>query len=106
MQLHLTVNHSSYCALGEEDYSVRPATNSMPVFIKGVRCSGRELGLLECSFNRGSSSSDHTKDVAVKCRKRKISNVYTNYLQGIKMVMLGITEMLFIKWPSSRPSQT
>ena len=55
-----------------EDYSVRPATNSMPVFIKDVRCSGRELGLLECSFNRGSSTSDHTKDVAVKCRKCKI----------------------------------
>ena len=72
MQLHLTVNHSSYCALGVEDYSVRPATNSMPVFIKGVRCSGRELGLLECSFNRGSSTSDHTKDVAVKCRKCKV----------------------------------
>ena len=51
---------------------MRPATNSMPVFIKDVRCSGRELGLLECSFNSGSSTSDHTKDVGVKCRKCKI----------------------------------
>ena len=66
---------------------MRPATNSMPVFIKDVRCSGRELGLLECSFNSGSSTSDHTKDVGVKCRKCKIQyNVYANNLQGIKIV--------------------
>ena len=50
------------------DYSARPATNSMPVFIKDMSCSGTELSLLECSFSRD-VSKDHIKDIAVKCMK-------------------------------------
>ena len=51
------------------DYSVRPGTKSMPVYMNDVRCSGRELSLLECGFRRNSSTSDHSKDIAVKCKK-------------------------------------
>ena len=53
------------------DYSVRPATNSMPVFIKTVRCTSRQLSLLECGFRRNLTHSVHLEDVGVKCKKCK-----------------------------------
>ena len=52
------------------EFSARPATNSMPVFIKDVRCTGRELSLLECGF-RKNQDNEHFTDVAVKCWKGK-----------------------------------
>ena len=59
----------------DNDYSVRPATNSMPVFIKDVRCSGREMSLLECGFRRNLTHSVHLEDVGVKCKKCKILTI-------------------------------
>ena len=53
------------------DYSVRPATNSMPVFIKDVRCTGREMSLLECGYRRNLTHSSHFEDVGVQCKKRE-----------------------------------
>ncbi|CAI8004444.1 Neurotrypsin, partial [Geodia barretti] len=61
-------NDLGYEATGN-DYSVRPATNSMPVFIKTVRCTGRQLSLLECGFRRNLTHSVHLEDVGVKCKK-------------------------------------
>ena len=59
------------CFVSDVDYSVRPATNSMPVYIKSVKCTGKELSLLECGFRGNVSDNDHFYDVAVKCTKRK-----------------------------------
>ena len=53
------------------DFYVRSATNSMPVYMQHVRCSGRELSLLGCSYGRNLTHIDHSRDVAVKCKKRK-----------------------------------
>ena len=53
------------------DYSVRPATNSMPVYMKDVRCTGRELSILQCGFRRNLTLTDHLGDVGVKCKKCK-----------------------------------
>ena len=55
-----------------QDYSVRPATNSMPVYMKDVRCTDRELSILECSFRRNLTHTNHLGDVGVKCKKCKI----------------------------------
>jgi hypothetical protein len=61
-------NDLGYEATGN-DYSVRPATNSMPVFIKTVRCTSRQVSLLECGFRRNLTHSVHLEDVGVKCKK-------------------------------------
>ena len=61
----------------DKDYTVRPATNSMPVYIKNVKCSGKELSLLECGFRGNISENDHFNDVAVRCKKRE-NNEYTH----------------------------
>ena len=53
------------------DYSVRPATNSMIAFVKDVKCTGRELSVLGCSFRRDLTSSQHSKDVSVQCTRGK-----------------------------------
>jgi hypothetical protein len=62
-------NDIGYETSDGNDYSVRPATNSMPVFIKDVRCTGRQLSLLECGFRRNLTHSVHLEDVGVKCKK-------------------------------------
>ena len=62
-------------------YSVRIATNSMPVYVKNVRCSGRELSALECSFRRNLTPSVHIGDVGVKCKKCKKTNASTTCLR-------------------------
>ncbi|CAI8015578.1 Neurotrypsin [Geodia barretti] len=52
----------------DKDYSLRPAPNSMPVLLKGVRCTGKELSLLECGYRRAPIVLNHVKDVAVRCK--------------------------------------
>ena len=60
------------------DSFVRSATNSMPVYMQHVKCSGGELSLLGCSFGRNLTHIDHSRDVAVKCKKckRKMKEVF------------------------------
>ena len=61
---------NSILATAGLEFSARPATNSMPVHIKDVWCTGRELSLLECGF-RKNQDNEHLSDVAVKCWKGK-----------------------------------
>ena len=60
------------CSLPDMDYSVRPVTNSMPVYMKDVRCTGREPSLLECGFKTNLTHTDHFGDVGIKCKKCKL----------------------------------
>ena len=55
-----------------ENSPPRMATNSMPMYINHVQCSGEELTLLDCSYSRHHTDIDHSKDVGVHCRKGKI----------------------------------
>ena len=77
----LLCNKFSFPVILGNDYSVRPATNSMPVFIKSVRCIGKEMSLLECGYRRNLTHSSHFEDVGVQCKKRekyrRKSTVYT-----------------------------
>ena len=57
-----------YTHYADKDYSLRPAPNSMPVLLKGVRCTGKELSLLECGYRRAPIVLNHVKDVAVRCK--------------------------------------
>ena len=50
---------------------MRSATNSMPVYLQGVRCGGRELSILECGFRKHLTKRIHGRDVAVQCTKCK-----------------------------------
>ena len=58
---------------------MRPATNSMPVYIEDVRCTGRELSLLECGFKINLTHSYHFGDVGIKCKMCKLYN--KNYVR-------------------------
>ena len=62
-----------FCFNAGMDYSARPAPNTMPVSINGVKCSGRELSLLGCGFREAPSNSDHMNDIAVKCICKKVN---------------------------------
>ena len=62
---------SIFYAHADMDFSVKSATNSMPVYMQRVKCSGRELSLLGCSYGRNLTHIDHSRDVAVKCKKCK-----------------------------------
>jgi hypothetical protein len=62
-------NDIGYETSDGNDYSVRPATNSIPVFIKSIRCTGREMSLLECGYRRNLTHSSHFEDVGVQCKK-------------------------------------
>ena len=61
---------SCLCPPGR-DIDVRSATNSMPVYLQGVRCGGRELSILECGFRKHLAKNIHGRDVAVQCKKCK-----------------------------------
>ena len=63
--------HLTFFTRADTNSSVKSATNSMPVHIQRVRCSGRELSLLGCSYGRNLTHTYHSKDVAVKCKKGK-----------------------------------
>ena len=63
--------HFTFFTDADMDYFVKSATNSMPVHIQRVRCSGKELSLLGCSYGRNLTHIDHSRDVAVKCKKGK-----------------------------------
>ena len=58
--------------MDKEDYTPRPATNSKPIYMNNVHCSGQELTLLDCSYSRNLSINEHHKDVGVQCRKCKL----------------------------------
>ena len=61
-----------FLALLEADYSpLRTATKSMPVFMSNVQCSDMDSSLLDCSYSRNISNTDHSKDLGVKCKKCK-----------------------------------
>ena len=44
----------------------------MPIHMDSVHCSGGELNLLGCSYDRNTTNSTHSEDVGVKCRKCKL----------------------------------
>ena len=75
--IHSIDYFSRICVLtndADADYSPpRTATNSMPMYINHVQCSGAELNLLECSYSKNHSDNDHSKDFGIKCRKGKLS---------------------------------
>ena len=50
---------------------MRPATNSMPLHTKSVRCTGKEMSLLECSYRKNDTHNNHFEDIGVQCKKRK-----------------------------------
>ena len=54
-----------------QNISVRSATNSMPVYLRDVKCIGCELGILECGFRRHLVQNKLSTDVAVQCKKCK-----------------------------------
>ena len=58
--------------LDKEDYTPRPATNSKPIYMNNVHCSGQERTLLDCSYSRNLSLNEHHKDVGLQCRKCKL----------------------------------
>ena len=58
--------------LEAENSPLRTATNSMPMYINYVQCSGAELTLLDCSYSRHHTDIDHSKDLGVQCGKGKI----------------------------------
>ena len=73
--------------ISETDYSPRPATNSMPIYMNHVQCSENVLSLLDCSYSRNTSNSAHSNDVGVKCKKCKLVlvtnsalNIFTGFL--------------------------
>ena len=68
----------------EIDYSARPATNSMPIFMENVQCSGRELSFLDCSYNRDASNNQHSRDVGVQCKMCKSFTLHIQQHVGIK----------------------
>ena len=53
-------------------YSSRPLSNSMPVHLNNVRCSNKELTLLDCSYSRNNSSNYHSNDIGIRCKKSKL----------------------------------
>ena len=54
------------------DYTTRSATNSKPIYMNNVHCSGQERTLLDCSYSRNLSLNEHHKDVGLQCRKCKL----------------------------------
>ena len=61
---------NTLCCIGIYDSTI-PATNSMLVFIDNVKCSNRELNLLECSYNASPLNKQHSNDVGVQCKECK-----------------------------------
>ena len=66
-----TIQSTAPNFLIDKDYSVRPATNSMPVHIMDVRCTGKEMSLLECGYRRNLTHTTHFGDVGVRCIERE-----------------------------------
>ena len=71
--------------ISETDYSPRPATNSMPIYINHVQCSENVLSLLDCSYSRNTSNSAHSNDVGVKCKKCKLMNMVLVTISGLNI---------------------
>ena len=55
-----------------EDYTPRSATNSKPIYMNHVHCSGKEVTLLDCSYSRNLSTNENRKHAGVQCRKCKL----------------------------------
>ena len=53
------------------NYDRRIAAQSVPIFMSNVQCSDVYGTLLDCSYSRNTSNTDHSKDVGIKCTKRK-----------------------------------
>ena len=51
-----------------EFFPPRTATNSMPMHMNYVQCTSEELNLLDCSYSRNHTNTDHSKDLGIQCR--------------------------------------
>ena len=72
------IMHSTFFFSKANGYLPRPAL-SKPTYINTLRCSGRDLTLLDCSykFNTRMNESDHSKDVGIQCKLCKQYCLFT-----------------------------
>ena len=51
-------------------------------------CSGTELTLLDCTYNRTGDENDHSRDVIVHCQQRKVTYIveclYKNFVKNLR----------------------
>ena len=62
---------------GTQYFSYGPGSNSQPVWLENVYCSGDEDSLIDCYYygGWGSRYCNHTHDVGVSCLDRKFVGV-------------------------------
>ena len=54
-----------------------PFAPSKPVYLHNIRCTSRDLSLLECGFTRYSEDTKpriHVQDAIIRCQQRKFKN--------------------------------
>ena len=62
---------------GADIFRPRTATNSMPMYMNYVQCTGKELNLLDCSYSRNRSDIDHSEDLGIKCRLGRLLQAHS-----------------------------
>ena len=47
---------------------------SRDLYMRNVQCSGRELTIVDCSYSRDLSNNSHSNDLGIRCGKGGLHN--------------------------------
>ena len=67
--------------------STIPVALSKPVYLHNIKCTRRDLTLLECGFTRYTSDTKMVQDATTKCQQRKFeAAVIADVCRGLYML--------------------